>query len=84
MPQAYLSTSKPVLNGPLKSEPIETIVDECRTLAGMGVKELQIVSQNTTDYGRDIYHKPQIAELIDSADNIITHFLSVAAHNPEL
>lgn len=68
MPCSYCI--KPVINGPLKSEPIETIVDECRTLAKMGVKELQIVSQNTTDYGRDIYHKPQIAELIDRISDI--------------
>lgn len=68
MPCSYCI--KPILNGPLKSEPIETIVEECRTLAGMGVKELQIVSQNTTEYGRDIYHKPKIAELIDRISNI--------------
>lgn len=68
MPCAYCI--KPILNGPLKSEPIEKIVDECRTLARMGVKELQIVSQNTTDYGRDLYHKPKIAELIDRISDI--------------
>lgn len=68
MPCSYCI--KPVLNGPLKSEPIETIVKECRTLAEMGVKELQIVSQNTTDYGRDIYHRPKIAELINRISDI--------------
>lgn len=68
MPCSYCI--KPILNGPLKSEPIEKIVDECRTLARMGVKELQIVSQNTTDYGRDLYHKPKIAELIDRISDI--------------
>lgn len=68
MPCSYCI--KPILNGPLKSEPIETIVEECRTLAGMGVKELQIVSQNTTEYGRDIYRKPKIAELIDRISDI--------------
>lgn len=68
MPCSYCI--KPILNGPLKSEPIETIVEECRTLAGLGVKELQIVSQNTTEYGRDIYHKPKIAELIDRISDI--------------
>lgn len=68
MPCSYCI--KPILNGALKSEPMEKIVDECRTLAKMGVKELQIVSQNTTDYGRDLYHTPKIAELIDRISDI--------------
>lgn len=68
MPCSYCI--KPVLNGPLRSEPIEAIVDECRSLARKGVKELQIVSQNTTDYGRDLYNKPKIAELIDRISDI--------------
>lgn len=68
MPCSYCI--KPILNGPLKSETIGRIVDECRNLARMGVKELQIVSQNTTDYGRDLYHKPKIAELIDRISDI--------------
>ena len=68
MPCSYCI--KPILNGPLKSRPIGEIVEECKSLVGMGVKELQIVAQNTTDYGRDLYRQPMIAELIKHISDI--------------
>ena len=68
MPCSYCI--KPILNGALKSRPIEAIVKECKDLAKAGVKELQIVSQNTTEYGRDLYHKQKISELIERLSDI--------------
>lgn len=68
MPCAYCI--KPILNGALKSKPIETIVKECEMLTKAGVKELQIVSQNTTEYGRDLYNKQKISELIERLSDI--------------
>lgn len=68
MPCSYCI--KPILNGALKSRPIEAIVKECEELAKAGVKELQIVSQNTTEYGRDLYHKQRISELIERLSDI--------------
>lgn len=68
MPCSYCI--KPILNGALKSRPIEAIVKECEGLAKAGVKELQIVSQNTTEYGRDLYHKQRISELIERLSDI--------------
>lgn len=41
-----------------------------KKLARMGVKELQIVSQNTTEYGRDLYNKQRISELIERLSDI--------------
>jgi ribosomal protein S12 methylthiotransferase len=43
----------PLIRGPLRSRPIAEIVSEVRGLAAEGVREIQIVSQNTSDYGRD-------------------------------
>ena len=54
---------KPILNGPMQSRPIEEIVAECRYLQQTGIREIQIVAQNTTAYGLDIYHRHAIAEL---------------------
>lgn len=68
MPCSYCI--KPILNGALKSRPIEAVVKECEMLAKSGVKELQIVSQNTTEYGRDLYGKQKIAELIERLSDI--------------
>lgn len=68
MPCSYCV--KPILNGELKSRPIEIIVKECEMLAKAGIKELQIVSQNTTEYGRDLYNKQKISELIERLSDI--------------
>ncbi|MEM9947242.1 MAG: 30S ribosomal protein S12 methylthiotransferase RimO [Cyanobacteria bacterium P01_D01_bin.36] len=54
----------PHLRGKQRSRPIESIVAEAKQLAAQGVQELVLISQITTNYGVDIYGKPQLAELI--------------------
>jgi len=43
----------PLIRGPLRSRPVREIVAEVESLAGRGVQEIQLVSQNSSDYGRD-------------------------------
>lgn len=43
----------PLIRGPQRSRPVDEIVREVRGLAERGVREVQIVSQNTTDFGRE-------------------------------
>ncbi|MFO8239090.1 MAG: 30S ribosomal protein S12 methylthiotransferase RimO [Prochlorococcaceae cyanobacterium] len=54
----------PHLRGDQRSRPIESLVAEARQLAVQGVKELVLISQITTNYGLDIYGRPQLAELL--------------------
>jgi ribosomal protein S12 methylthiotransferase len=54
----------PKLRGDQRSRPIESIVAEAHQLAAQGVKELILISQITTNYGLDLYGKPQLAELL--------------------
>lgn len=61
---------KPVLNGPLKSVPVERLVDEAKWLVSQGVREFQIVAQNLTDYGADLYGEKKIAELVERISDI--------------
>lgn len=56
---------KPIINGPLSSEPMEKILDEVQWLVENGVKELQVVAQNLTSYGMDLYGEKRIAELVE-------------------
>lgn len=56
---------KPIINGPLTSKPMEKILDEVRWLIENGVKELQVVAQNLTSYGMDLYGEKRIAELVE-------------------
>ena len=54
----------PKLRGDQRSRTIESIVAEARQLAAQGVKELILISQITTNYGLDLYARPQLAELL--------------------
>lgn len=54
----------PFIRGPHRSVPMEVLVDEARSLAESGVRELVIIAQDTTYYGLDIYGKRCLAELL--------------------
>lgn len=55
----------PLITGRYKSRPMEEIEDEIRMLVARGVKEFNIIAQDLTNYGSDLYGKVMIAELID-------------------
>lgn len=54
----------PSIRGEFKSRKIEDIVDEVRYLAGEGMREFVIISQDTSKYGEDIYGKPCLEKLL--------------------
>lgn len=54
----------PQIRGKMRSRTIESIVDEAKTLANQGVKELIVVAQDTTAYGQDIYGKSELPRLL--------------------
>lgn len=56
----------PIITGRHKSRPIENILDEVRYLVSKGVTEFQVIAQELTYYGIDIYGERKIAELVDS------------------
>lgn len=55
----------PIITGKHVSRPMEEILKEVENLAKVGVKEFQIIAQELTYYGLDLYGKRTIAELID-------------------
>ena len=60
----------PIITGAHKSRPIEEILDEVRYLVSKGVKEFQIIAQELTFYGVDLYKKQSIAELVEKISDI--------------
>lgn len=60
----------PLITGRHVSRPMEDIVTEVEQLAQAGVKELQVIEQELTYYGKDLYGKPCIAELVDKLSNV--------------
>ena len=55
----------PIITGKQKSHSIEEIVAEVESLVAKGVKEFQVIAQELTGYGTDLYGKQMIAPLID-------------------
>ena len=55
----------PIITGKQKSHSIEEIVAEVESLVAKGVKEFQVIAQELTSYGTDLYGKQMIAELIE-------------------
>lgn len=55
----------PLITGRYKSRPIEEILEEVRMLEGKGVKEFNVIAQDLSSYGLDIYKRLALPELID-------------------
>ena len=56
----------PQIRGAYRSRPMENILDEARLLAGKGCKELILIAQDVTEYGRDLYGELKLPELLKS------------------
>ncbi len=54
----------PLIRGKHRSKPIEELLRETEFLAGKGVKELIIIAQDVTDYGKDLYGQRQLHTLL--------------------
>ena len=55
----------PLIKGTAVSRPIEAILGEARILQDLGVQELILIAQDTTDYGHDLGIKNGLAELLE-------------------
>ena len=60
----------PIITGKHKSRPMEDIIAEMETLVKEGVKEFQIIAQELTYYGVDLYGRQSIAELVERMANV--------------
>lgn len=90
----------PLIRGAHVSKPIEELVRETEFLARNHTKELVIIGQDTTDYGKDLYGKRVLAELLNKLSGVEgiewirllyaypSHFpedvMDVLANNPKL
>ena len=54
----------PMIRGKFRSRNIESLIDEAKTLAANGVRELNVIAQDTTRYGEDIYGEPSLDKLL--------------------
>lgn len=60
----------PTIRGRFRSKRIEDILEEVRQLTEMGVKEIDLVAQDTTLYGIDLYGEKRLPQLLSSLSQI--------------
>jgi ribosomal protein S12 methylthiotransferase len=60
----------PKLRGRYRSRHFEDIIKEAEILAEQGIKEFNVIAQDTTRYGKDIYGEYRIAELLQELSKI--------------
>lgn len=60
----------PIITGRHKSRSIEEIVAEVESLVKMGVREFQLIAQDLTYYGMDLYKRQCIAELVERVSEV--------------
>ena len=78
----------PIITGKHVSRPMEDILDEVKLLVSRGVKEFQIIAQELTYYGIDLYKSQKLPELIERMAKIpgvewIRLHYAYPAHFPE-
>ncbi len=56
----------PSIRGDYRSVEFETLIEEAKQLAAAGTKELILIAQDTTNYGKDLYGKIRLPELLDA------------------
>lgn len=60
----------PIITGHHQSRPMEDIVAEVEHLVSEGVKEFQVIAQELTYYGLDLYGEQKIAELVERISDV--------------
>lgn len=60
----------PIITGKYVSRPIQDIVQEAKNLVKSGVKEIQLIAQDLTFYGLDLYKKNSLSELVSNLSDI--------------
>lgn len=60
----------PLITGHHRSRPMEEVLDEVSWLVSQGTKEFQVIAQELTYYGVDLYGEQRIAELIERMADI--------------
>lgn len=74
----------PLIRGNLVSEPLEELVDEAKRLADGGVRELTLIAQDTSGYGKDRYGRPMLLDLLHQLERIDgIHWLRVLYTYPD-
>lgn len=73
----------PLIRGNNKSVPIATLVKQAKQLRKSGVVELNVVAQDTTNYGLDLYNKLSLSKLLKELDKINFRWIRILYMYPD-
>ena len=73
----------PLIRGNCRSVPIEDNVAEAKRLLELGVKELNVVAQDTTYYGHDLYGEFRLKDLIRELDQLEFEWIRILYMYPD-
>lgn len=60
----------PLITGRHKSRPIDEIIDEVKDLVSKGVKEFNVIAQDLSSYGLDLYGEHRLAQLVEKISDV--------------
>lgn len=60
----------PLITGKFTSRPMEEILEEVKWMATQGVKEFNVIAQDLSSYGLDLYKEHRLAQLVDEMAQI--------------
>ncbi len=60
----------PLIRGRFRSVPLENLLKQARFLASQGVKELVVIAQETTFWGKDLYGMPSLPKLLRELETV--------------
>ena len=65
----------PIIRGPLRSRPFESVVKEAERLISEGIYEINIIAQDLGAYGLDLYGRSRFVELMDALSSLEGEFV---------
>ena len=74
----------PYLRGHYRSRSMESLLAEAKKLSDAGVKELIVIAQDITRYGKDLYRKPMLAALLEELCKLDFHWIRLHYLYPDL
>ena len=73
----------PLIRGKYHSYPMEEVLEEARFLEKQGVKELNLVAQDTTCYGIDLYHEYRLKDLLRELNRMDFRWIRILYMYPD-
>ncbi len=73
----------PLIRGKYQSVPFEEVLENARQLEAIGVKELNIIAQDSTMYGKDLYGRLRLHELLAELNKMDFHWIRVLYMYPD-